>query len=216
MLEGYDLAKLGDRSPAAIQRITEAYRRAFLDRSDYLGDPDFNRIPTAALTAKPYAAAWRASIQPDAATPSANLRRPVGFLPPPPATAGQLRESNNTTHLSVVDGDGNAVSLTTTLNDSFGSHVTAGSLGFLLNDEMDDFAVKHSGTGQCHCSRQAPLERHDPDDCAGRRQAALCPRFAGRAKDHYHSRQHPALSNRGRAQYPAGRRCAALPPPVPA
>ncbi|MGO9336003.1 MAG: gamma-glutamyltransferase [Terracidiphilus sp.] len=143
ILEGFDLAKLGDRSAPAIHLITEAYRRAYMDRADYLGDPDYNTIPTAALTTKPYANAWRATIDPNAATPSASLVRPSGFLPPPPTTAGRSRvESQDTTHYSVVDAEGNAVSVTTTLNDSFGSHVTAGSLGFLLNDEMDDFASK--------------------------------------------------------------------------
>jgi gamma-glutamyltranspeptidase/glutathione hydrolase len=141
ILEPYDLTKLGDRSPEWIHLITEAYRRAYMDRSEYLGDPDYNPMPVAQLTGKAYAAAWRASIG-DKATPSADLKRPEGFLPPAPKTAGQRHESNNTTHYSVVDKDGNAVSVTTTLNNSFGSDVTAGSLGFLLNDEMDDFAAK--------------------------------------------------------------------------
>jgi len=143
ILSGFDLAKLGDRTPESIHLITEAYRRAYLDRTDYLGDPDYNNIPTAALTAQPYADAWRASIKADAATPSASLVRPAGFLPPAPTTAGKRKvESQDTTHFSVVDADGDAVSVTTTLNDGFGSHVTAGPLGFLLNDEMDDFASK--------------------------------------------------------------------------
>jgi gamma-glutamyltranspeptidase/glutathione hydrolase len=143
ILEHYDLAKLGDRSPQELHLITEAYRRAYMDRSDYLGDPDYNTIPTAALTAKPYADAWRASIDANAATPSSALKRPEGFLPPAPKTAGSRRpDSPDTTHYSVVDAEGNAVSVTTTLNDGFGSHVTAGPLGFLLNDEMDDFAGK--------------------------------------------------------------------------
>ena len=143
ILESYDLAKLGDRSPAWMHLLTEAYRRAYMDRSDYLGDPDYNRIPVADLTSKKYAAAWRASILPDKASPSAALMRPAGFLPPPPTTPGQRGpESQDTTHYSVVDGAGDAVSVTYTLNDGFGSHVTSGSLGFLLNDEMDDFASK--------------------------------------------------------------------------
>ena len=142
ILSTYDLSKLGDRSAAEMHLITEADRRAFMDRTDYLGDPDYNRIPVKQMIAKKYADAWRASIQPDKATPSASLQRPGGFLPPPPASAGQRHESNNTTHYSVVDKDGNAVSVTTTLNNSFGSYVTSGSLGFLLNDEMDDFASK--------------------------------------------------------------------------
>jgi gamma-glutamyltranspeptidase / glutathione hydrolase len=141
ILEPYDLAKLGDRSPEWIHLTTEAYRRAYMDRSEYLGDPDFNKIPTTELTSKKYDDAWRASIT-DKATPSVDLHRPEGFLPPAPKTAGKLAESQDTTHYSVVDKDGNAVSVTTTLNNAFGSDVTAGSLGFLMNDEMDDFAAK--------------------------------------------------------------------------
>jgi gamma-glutamyltranspeptidase/glutathione hydrolase len=142
ILESYDLAKLGDRSPQWIHLATEAYRRAYMDRSDYLGDPDYNKIPGTELTSKKYAAAWRASIAPDKASPSAELKRPAGFLPPAPTTAGQRRDSPDTTHYSVVDSEGNAVSVTTTLNNGFGSDVTSGTLGFLLNDEMDDFASK--------------------------------------------------------------------------
>jgi len=112
-----------------------------MDRSEYLGDPDFNPMPIQELDDPKYAAAWRASIT-DRATPSAELKRPEGFLPPPAKTAGSKKESQDTTHYSVVDKDGNAVSVTTTLNNAFGSSVTAGSLGFLLNDEMDDFAAK--------------------------------------------------------------------------
>jgi gamma-glutamyltranspeptidase/glutathione hydrolase len=142
ILEGYDLKKLGDRSPEWIHLMAEAYRRAYMDRAEYLGDPDFNTIPSTALTDKKYAAAWRAGIDPKKATPSAGLKRPEGFLPAPPKTGGRAAEGNHTTHYSVVDAEGNAVSVTTTLNDNFGSRVTAGKLGFLLNDEMDDFAVK--------------------------------------------------------------------------
>ena len=142
ILEGYDLAKLGDRTPESMHLVVEAFRRAYMDRADYLGDPDYNRIPVAELTAKKYAEAWRLSIAGDAATPSDALRRPEGFLPPAPKTAGRRSESQDTTHYSVVDSEGNAVAVTTTLNDAFGSRVTSGSLGFLLNDEMDDFAVK--------------------------------------------------------------------------
>lgn len=142
ILEGFDLKSLPDRSPAWIHLIAESFRRAYMDRTDYLGDPDFNPIPIAALTNKEYGAAWRKSIDPRKATPSATLRRPAGFLPPPPKTAGHAVEGNHTTHFSVVDPEGNAVSMTTTLNDSFGSRVTSGRLGFLLNDEMDDFTAK--------------------------------------------------------------------------
>jgi gamma-glutamyltranspeptidase/glutathione hydrolase len=142
ILESYNLRVLGDRSAATMHLIAEAFRRAYMDRAEYLGDPDYNQMPAAELTAKKYAEAWRASIHENAATPSAELKRPQGFLPPAPTTAGHRRERNHTTHYSVVDSEGNAVAVTTTLNDEFGSRVTAGSLGFLLNDEMDDFAAK--------------------------------------------------------------------------
>ncbi len=140
ILDGFHLNTMGDRSTQWMHLITEAYRRAYMDRSDYLGDPDYNALPVAALTSPAYDAAWRASIT-DRATPSADLKRPAGFLPPP-ATAGQRTESPDTTHYSVVDEAGNAVSVTTTLNNAWGSDVTVGPLGFLLNDEMDDFASK--------------------------------------------------------------------------
>ncbi|MDR3738777.1 MAG: gamma-glutamyltransferase [Terracidiphilus sp.] len=162
ILESYDLAKLGDRSPAWLHLVTEAYRRAYMDRADYLGDPDYNTIPIAELTSKKYAEAWRKGIDAKLATPSAKLTRPAGFLPPPPTTAGTRRvESQDTTHYSVVDDEGNAVSVTTTLNDSFGSHVTAGSLGFLLNDEMDDFAAK-AGVANLYGLIQGPANAIAP------------------------------------------------------
>ena len=142
ILEGYDLSSLGDRSAGWIHFATEAYRRAYMDRADYLGDPDYNKIPVAELTAKKYAEAWRSSIKAKEASPSDSLKRPDGFLPPAPTTAGKRHDSPDTTHYSVVDAEGNAVAVTTTLNDGFGSHVTSGSLGFLLNDEMDDFSAK--------------------------------------------------------------------------
>jgi gamma-glutamyltranspeptidase/glutathione hydrolase len=161
ILEGDDLAKLGDRSPASIHLIVEAFHRAYMDRADYLGDPDYNAIPAAELTSKNYAAAWRASIALNAATPSATLRRPEGFLPPAPKTAGRRSESPDTTHYSVVDSQGNAVAVTTTLNNSFGSHVTSGTLGFLLNDEMDDFTVK-LGTPNMYGLIQGPANAIAP------------------------------------------------------
>ena len=143
ILEGYDLKALGDRSASSVHLIAEAFRRAYMDRADYLGDPDFNSIPMAELISKRYAEAWRSGMSPDKTSPSAALRRPAGFLPPAPKTAGAPGlDHPHTTHYSVVDRDGNAVAVTTTLNDNFGSHVTAGSLGFLLNDEMDDFTAK--------------------------------------------------------------------------
>lgn len=142
ILRPYDLAKLGDRTAPEVQLITEAMRRAYMDRTDYLGDPDYAKIPQSALLSPAYAAAWRKSIVPGKPTPSKDLKRPAGFLPPPPSAKMDESKSVDTTHYSVLDADGNAVAVTTTLNDGFGSHVTATGLGFLLNDEMDDFASK--------------------------------------------------------------------------
>ncbi len=146
ILEGYDLASLGSRSADSIHLTAEAFRRAFFDRAEFLGDPDFNQLPVPQLLDKKYAAAWRALLDPAHASISKELRRPAGFgeldRQATLHTAYVGRESENTTHYSVVDADGNAVAVTTTLNDSFGSRVTSGKLGFLLNDEMDDFTSK--------------------------------------------------------------------------
>ncbi len=143
ILSGYDLPKLGtDRSPGQVHLITEAFRRAFQDRSDYLGDPDFVSMPLRQMADPRYAAAWRKTIDPVNATPSFQLVRPAGFMPDPPKATGDAHESPQTTHYSVVDADGNAVSVTYTLNFLFGSGVTVKGLGFLMNDEMDDFTSK--------------------------------------------------------------------------
>jgi gamma-glutamyltranspeptidase / glutathione hydrolase len=148
ILEGYDLAKFGAGSASAIHLAVEAYRRAFFDRAEFLGDPDFAKIPVAQLIAKKYAAGWRDSIDPAHASVSTDLERPSVFneleeyAKSHPLDLAPVREPENTTHYSVVDPAGNAVAVTTTLNDSFGSRVTAEGLGFLLNDEMDDFTSK--------------------------------------------------------------------------
>ncbi len=147
ILEGYDLASYGSRSAESMHLSLEAFRRAFFDRAEFLGDPDFSKIPVAQLIDKKYGAAWRESIDPSHASVSKDLHRPAIFsqletyaaLHPQPLV---VHETEHTTHYSVVDADGNAVAVTTTLNDSFGSHVTAQGLGFLLNDEMDDFSSK--------------------------------------------------------------------------
>jgi gamma-glutamyltranspeptidase/glutathione hydrolase len=147
ILEGYDLGKSGLDSAESIHLITEAYRRAFFDRAQFLGDPEFNNLPVLQLTDKAYARAWRSSIEPQQASLSAKLTRPpvssaLAQYAAAHPVGGTAKESMQTTHYSVVDADGNAVAVTTTLNASFGSKVTIGSLGFLLNDEMDDFSSK--------------------------------------------------------------------------
>jgi len=134
MLESFDLKKLGYHTPAAVGLLTEAERRAYADRATYLGDPDFGRVPVAQLLAKGYNQQRARGIRPDApATPSAQVA----------AGAGLPRyESDQTTHYSIVDAAGNAVSCTTTLNGAYGSKVVVAGAGFLLNNEMDDFSSK--------------------------------------------------------------------------
>jgi|HigsolmetaAR201D_1030396.scaffolds.fasta_scaffold01640_6 gamma-glutamyltranspeptidase/glutathione hydrolase len=147
ILEGFDIAKAGFMSAEAIHLITEAYRRAFYDRAQFLGDPEFSTLPVIELTDKKYAEQWRASIDPQRASRSAALERPqlsqalTEYMEKNPVKA-PAPEPNETTHYSVVDAEGNAVAVTTTLNGSYGSKVTIGSLGFLFNNEMDDFAAK--------------------------------------------------------------------------
>ena len=117
-------------SAAYAHVLGSAYQRAFIDRNNKLGDPAFVRVPLDTLTSKAYARALRATIDPARATPTAQL------------SARQLPEGTHTTHYSVVDSAGNAVATTTTLNNSYGSGVYVRGAGFLLNDEMDDFAAQ--------------------------------------------------------------------------
>jgi len=131
ILQGYPLHALGFHSSASVHFMTEAMRYAFRDRNRYLGDPAFVTNPVERLTSVQYAALIRARIGTHRATPSASLGAP-----------GAAPENGTTTHYSVVDALGNAVALTYTINDDFGAKVIAGSTGFFLNDEMDDFAVK--------------------------------------------------------------------------
>ena len=130
VLEGTGYEKGGAGSAAALHWEAEAMRRYFADRAQFLGDPDFVKVPMAGLLDPGYIVKLRQSIDPLKATPSAQVR--PGDL--------QIHESTETTHFSIVDAEGNAVSVTYTLNSGFGSGVTAHGLGFLMNDEMDDFA----------------------------------------------------------------------------
>ncbi|WP_263373360.1 gamma-glutamyltransferase [Granulicella aggregans] len=141
ILSGYDLSKMGDRSPQQVHLLIEAFRRTYMDRNDYLGDPAYVTMPLKQMADPAYAAAWRKTIDPLKPTPSKELVRPAGFLPPVP-TVATGHESTETTHFSVVDKDGNAVSSTYTLNGLFGSGVVVPGLGFVMNNEMDDFASK--------------------------------------------------------------------------
>jgi gamma-glutamyltranspeptidase / glutathione hydrolase len=130
ILEGFPLRDMKQGSPASLHLLIEAMKRAYADRAHYLGDPAFVSAPVATLVTKDYAAKQRASIDPEHATPWADA---VSAAPP--------REGSNTTHFSVVDSFGNAVSNTYTLNFSYGVGMVAEGTGVLLNNELDDFTA---------------------------------------------------------------------------
>ena len=132
ILENFDLTKFGFGSADAMQVMAEAEKYAYADRSEYLGDPDFVKVPQQALTSKAYAKTLAQQIDVNKARPSSEIK--PGKLAP--------YESNQTTHFSVVDKDGNAVAVTYTLNTYFGSGIVAGQSGILMNNEMDDFSAK--------------------------------------------------------------------------
>jgi gamma-glutamyltranspeptidase / glutathione hydrolase len=132
VLERFDLRSMGPGSSQAIHVMVEAMRRAFADRAHYLGDPDFVKVPVAGLTSRKYADKLASTIDLSRASSSAEIKH-GDPLP---------HESDETTHFTVVDKEGNAVSNTYTLNDSYGNKITVEGAGFLLNNEMDDFAPK--------------------------------------------------------------------------
>lgn len=132
ILERYDLKKMGAGSSQATHLMVEAMRRAFADRAEFLGDPDFVKVPVAGLTSRGYADKLADTIRMETASSSTDIKHgePAGY------------ESEETTHYTVVDKAGNVVSCTTTINESFGNKITVEGAGFLLNNEMDDFAPK--------------------------------------------------------------------------
>ena len=130
ILDGYDLKALGWETPEELHTIFEAMRRAYAARNAKLGDPDFVKMPVDELMSDAWAKEQRATIKPDRATPSADI----------PSAGPASASGPHTTHLSVVDAEGNAVALTTTLNWFYGSGITVKDAGFVLNNEMDDFA----------------------------------------------------------------------------
>ncbi|WP_034460492.1 gamma-glutamyltransferase [Buttiauxella noackiae] len=132
ILENFDLAKYGFGSADAMQLTAEAEKYAYADRSEYLGDPDFVKVPWQALTDKAYAKSLADKIDINKARPSSEIK--PGNLAP--------YESNQTTHFSVVDKDGNAVAVTYTLNTVFGTGIVAGNTGIIMNNQMDDFSAK--------------------------------------------------------------------------
>jgi gamma-glutamyltranspeptidase / glutathione hydrolase len=132
VLDGYPLAQLGWHSATTLHLVAEAMRRAFADRNHFLGDPAFVQFPADMLVSQEYADRLRSTIDRQRATPSISVR--PGLVEEP--------EPVHTTHFSVVDPAGSAVALTTTINELYGSSVTVSGAGFLLNNEMDDFAAK--------------------------------------------------------------------------
>lgn len=132
ILETWPLHEWGPNSATTVHHIAEAMKLAYADRSEYLGDPDFTKVPVAGLTSKTYARELAARIDPSRAKPASEIK------PGQP----QRYESGQTTYYSVIDQDGNAVAVTYTLNFSFGSGIVAAGTGILLNNEMDDFAAK--------------------------------------------------------------------------
>ena len=132
MIEDRNIGAMGFQSVQAVQLMTEAERRAFADRAEYMGDADFYKVPVSMLSNDVYLQERMKSYNPGKATPSSEVK---------PGTL--LRsESEETTHYSVIDKEGNAVAITTTLNNSYGSRTVVGGAGFFLNDEMDDFSIK--------------------------------------------------------------------------
>ncbi|MEJ0096029.1 MAG: gamma-glutamyltransferase [Methylocella sp.] len=161
MLEGFPLADQGANSAAAIHLLAEAMKLAYADRARYLGDPDQVSVPLRALVSKAYAALLRAQISTEKATPASESKRPD----PIPY------ESDQTTHFSIIDADGNAVGNTYTLNFSYGVGLVAAGTGVLLNNELDDFSAKPGapyafgllgGVANAPASRKRPLSSMAP------------------------------------------------------
>ncbi len=131
-VEPYDIGEMGHNSSATIHLMGESMRRAYADRAEWLGDPDFFDVPVLDLIAKNYSSSRMESFRPDTVSTSEEISHGEPSRP----------ESTETTHYSVVDSDGNAVSVTTTLNGGYGSHVVIDGAGFFMNNEMDDFSAK--------------------------------------------------------------------------
>jgi gamma-glutamyltranspeptidase / glutathione hydrolase len=132
MIENRNIGSMGFHSPQAVQLMIEAEQRAYADRAEYMGDADFYKVPVAMLTNDVYLQERMKTYDSTRATPSTDIK--PGFL--------QTAESEETTHLNVIDKEGNAVAVTTTLNGSYGSRTVIGGAGFFINNEMDDFSIK--------------------------------------------------------------------------
>jgi len=138
-LERYDVSEMGWHTPESIHLYVEAFKRAYADRNHYLADTDFVDVPLERMTSPEYAAERARTISRTAATPSLDIGPGMESAPP---------EGQNTTHFSIVDEQGNAVAVTTTLNSWYGSKVTVAGAGFVLNNEMDDFSARPGTANQ--------------------------------------------------------------------
>ena len=130
MMEKRPLASYGFQSTKSVQLMVEAERRSYADRAEFMGDPDFWKVPVKTLTSDAYIKNRMADYDSNKATPSKDIK------------AGIIKESEETTHISIIDQYGNMISITTTLNNSYGSRTVVAGAGFIMNDEMDDFSVK--------------------------------------------------------------------------
>jgi len=130
MIEKYPVGAYGFQSVKSVQLMIEAERRAYADRAQHMGDPGYWKVPQKTLISDSYLAERMKDYDPNHASKSADIN------------AGMIHESDQTTHISIIDADGNMAAVTTTLNDSYGSKTIVGGAGFILNDEMDDFSIK--------------------------------------------------------------------------
>jgi gamma-glutamyltranspeptidase/glutathione hydrolase len=130
MIEKYPVGSYGFQSAKSVQLMIEAERRAYADRAQHMGDPDYWKVPQKTLMSDTYLAKRMENYDPNKASVSKGIK------------AGTIHESEETTHISIIDEEGNMAAVTTTLNDSYGSKTVVGGAGFILNDEMDDFSIK--------------------------------------------------------------------------
>ena len=130
MIEKYPVKEMGFQTPKSVQLMIEAERRAYADRAEYMGDPDYFQVPVKTLLSDAYVTQRMSDYVADKAGSSSNVK------------AGIIKESEQTTHLSIMDSEGNMVAVTTTLNGGYGSRTVVGGAGFLMNNEMDDFSAK--------------------------------------------------------------------------
>ena len=214
VLEGYPMKELGYHSAQAVHYQIEAMRHAYVDRNSYLGDPDFVKNPIDHLLDKNYAAKIRAAIDPHKAGVSKDIK--PGVAP---------HEGSNTTHYSIVDKDGNAVSVTYTLNDWFGARVMAGKTGVLLNDEMDDFTSKIGvpnmyglvqGEANAIAPGKRPLSSMSPTIVTKDGKPVMVVGTPGRQPHHHRRAADHDQRDRLRHEHAGSGRYAALPPAVAA